>query len=288
MKNIIGGKNMISLLLASMLFANSPADIQNNSLTSQVEITNTSFQLGSDVVQKVRNDYSNGKYTKFLKQMDEEFIKAKGNGELEGLTSLRKENAKVMLSPNFIQSYESIQQEKAKDLLDLVSDSNDPIFVKKVQSAVSKLTLDEKKILDFHNKVPSPQYSNEENKLIEIELEYYSKIIHFDSHHSNDKLRKEKILVLNMEKMGRMVEASKQFKDQNLKTSVENTAKLVDQRLAKTYDMNDLSLMARGKVKPSTPLEQKVAASVALSQDKLAKLHRDELLRLDDLQTAVK
>lgn len=279
---------MISLFLASLLLSNAPIDLQNNSLPSKMEVSISSFQLGSDIVDQVRNDYKNGKYTKFLSQMDEAFKKAKDKEEMEGLISLRKENSKVTLSQNFIHSYETIQQEKAKDLLNLVSDSKDSQFIKKIQSAVSPLTADEKRILDFHNKVPSPQYSNEENRLIEIELEYYYKVIHFDSQHSNDKMKKEKMIALNMEKMDRMVEVSKSFNDRNLKNSVENAAKLMDQRLAKTYDMNDLSAMARGKIKPTTPLEQKVAASVALSQDKLAKLHRDELLRLDDLQTAAK
>jgi hypothetical protein len=60
-----------------------------------------------------------------------------------------------------------------------------------------------------------------------------------------------------MEKMKKMVRASKSFQDHSLKQAVGLAAANLDMRLARNLDGADLNALVKSKVKPSTDLEDK-------------------------------
>jgi len=279
---------MISLILASILCAGTPSTVEEKSSGSTtVQVVPSSFSLGNEVIKKIRMDYQDGSYSDFLKKMDSDYASAKKESALEGLIEIRKEGARAQIHPEFARSYRVIQDAKKEQLLEAVKGSEDSVFTQKVRSAASGTSVTDDKVISLYGKVPGSGKNTDENTLIDIDLEYYYKGIHLDSSKQTD--RRDKHMVLEMEKTDRMLKASQSFADKELQKSVETYASLLDDRLSRNYDMADLHDLARGKVKPATQAEKEAAAAVSRAQGALADLHRHLLDSLDEQgQTAQK
>ncbi len=272
---------MKALLLASFLLTGSPLLTAGSSPKQTVAIAPaTSMQLGSDVVNRVRADYSAGKYSQFLKEMDKSYAEAKGANELTGLIELRAAPATTP-PDSFLKGYDAVQSEKSKELLKAIAGQDDSSFVQKVRSAAATLNsaAEEealKALASLATKAPGTGKTADENKLLDIDLEYAYKSIHLDSLVAGGASipdRKEKQLVLKMARMDQMAQAASSFEDKALKSQVGLIASHFDARLAKSYDSADLNALARGKIKPGSPLEEKVAAIYLQANDQLAELH---------------
>lgn len=278
--------NSLSLILASMLCAGSPAIVETpeSKKTTAVQQASNHFKLGKEVVQAVRSDYSAGSYSEFLKDMDSDYKKAKKANELEGLIEMRKETAKVKIHPQFADSYRTIQEAKNKKLLQVAASDSQTPFADKLASATQSISDIDGQLLSLNFKAPGEGISSDENALIEINLEYYYKAIHLDSLAAKKSMadRKEKHMALEIEKMDRMVQAANSFTDTSLKESVMDAAAILDERMAKSYDISDLLALSKGKVKPISTQEEKAAAIVSNSQGELAELHRHLLNSLDN------
>lgn len=264
----------ICYLVATALCAGTPAMTQETPKQAIVQTVSNSYSVGSDVVQTVRNS----DYSQFLKDMDDDYLAAKKANQLEGLIEIRKESGKVKINPEFAKSYGIIQKAKNSELLNAVSKAEDSSFVTKVRSAAHAMPDVEPELLAVSYKAPGTGKNADENTLIEISLEYYYKTIHLDS--LGEKQTKEKHIALEIEKMDKMVAASKTFTDKKLKKAVEEAAAQLDERMAKAYDTSDLLALSRGKIKATSPLEEKVASIVSDSQGELADLHRQLLISL--------
>lgn len=276
----------LALILASALCAGSPLMAQSPepSTISLVQPAANHYLLGSQVVQMVRSDYIDGKYNKFLKEMDQDYQDAKKSNDLEGLIELRKETSKINIHPDFAKAYRVIQDSKNKDLLNAASTLEKTAFTLKVESAAQSISDIDDHLLALSYKVPGTGANSDENKLIDLGIEYYYKAIHLDSLSAKSTIadRKQKHMALEMEKMSRMVEASKSFTDKNLKSSIQDAATILDYRIAKSYDMSDLIALSKGKIKPLSTLEQKAATIISNSQGDLAELHRVLLHTIDN------
>jgi len=259
-------------------------NVQSEAITS-VHIGTNSYEMGSSVVEKTRADYQHGKYREFLKKMDQDYKEAKESNGLEGLIELRQETAKVNIHPEFISSYDTIQATKNEQLLE-VAGHNDSLFAQKVRSAARSIETESPLLRSLHFKVPSsPDTNADERAVIDIDLEYYYKSIHLDSMAAAfDSVldRKEKHMVLEMEKVDRLQKAASSFEDKELKQAIQDAALHLDERLTKNYDMRDLLALARGSIKPSSALEEKVASVVGNAQGQVAELHRQLLHSLDN------
>lgn len=280
---------MISLVIASILCATTPVSVEEKSLktSSIVQGESHAYKMGTEVVQTIRAEYADGSYTEFLKKMDSDYASAKKESALEGLIEIRKEGARAQIHPEFARSYRVIQDTKNQQLADAVKGAPDSPFVRKVKSAANATPAVDDAIFALYGKAPGSGKNNDENALIDIDLEYYYKGIHLDSSNAND--RREKHMVLEMEKADRMVQAAQSFEDKSLKTAVEKHKATLDERLARNYDLTDLNALALGKIKPSTPAEKEAAAAVSRAQGALADLHRHLLDSLDEHgQTAQK
>jgi len=270
----------ISIILSSILCAGAPlvAAEKEGQPVETVQQVN-SYQLGSEVVEKIRADYQAGAYAEFLKEMDQAYKTAKTENQLEGLIEIRKESAlSDQYQEQFIKGYDSIQKERNKELLNAIAKEQDSILVQKIRVVASTPETFSKTLIDLRMKAPGTGKNSDENTLIEIDLENYYKTIHLDSLAANRHSvpdRTEKHLVLDMQRMEQMVAASKNFQDKELKATVEKASSTQDVRLARVYDLNDLTALAKGKIKPVTPLEEKTASILAGSQDKVADLHQE-------------
>jgi hypothetical protein len=277
---------MISIILASILSAGTPLAAENSKseTTSTVQTVSNAYQLGSDVVAQTRADYESGKYNEFLNQMDKDYTRAKAENGLEGLIELRTESGKVNIHPEFYRSYEAIQDSKNENLLNVIG-SDDSLFAQKVRSAASSVSADNKILRSLSFKAPGTGVNKDENAVIDIDLEFYYKGIHMDSLAAfGDSIsdQKEKHLVLQMERMKQLVKASESFEDKELKKAIEQSSSNHQKLLAKMYDARDLLALSRGTIKPSSAIEEKIAAIVGNSQGQLAELHRHLLNTLDN------
>jgi hypothetical protein len=272
---------MISFILATILCAATPVgDEKIVQPAPTVQVVSHPFLLGGEVVQSIRADYQAGEYKEFLQKMDADFVSAKKENALEGLIEIRKEGAKAQIHPEFARSYRLIQETKNQQLLDAVKGDDASLFSQKVHSATKAIPSSEDPMIAIGSKAPGSGKNSDENRLIDLDLEYYYKGIHLDS--SNMKDRREKHVVLEMEKADRMVKASSAFEDKTLQKAVEKYATTLDERLSKSYDMADLNDLARGKIKPSSQAEKEVASAVSRAQSALGDLHRHLLDSLDE------
>ena len=273
---------MISIFLASILCAGAPLAGESGQTAATEQTSKNLFEMGSFVVEKTRADYQNGKYVEFLKAMDEDYKEAKANNGLAGLIEMRKESAKVSIHPEFIRSQTMIQDAKNKNLL-AVAEKDESDFAQKMRSAAAATAPESQLLNSYHYKLPGTGINADENTLIDIDLEYTYKAIHLDSLAASSSIsdKREKQMVLEMERMDRLSQASKTFEDKELKKAIETSASHIDQRLTKKYDMKDLHDLSNGKVKPSTPLEEKAGAIVGSAQGQVAELHRHLLNNLD-------
>lgn len=266
-------------ILASIFCTGAPLVAQVPTPNATVQTVSNHFLQGKEVVQTLHADYNAGKYSDFLKSMDQDYRKAKKSNDLEGLIEIRKESAKTQIHPDFAKSYRKIQDAKNKELLKLAEGNKDSEFATKLQSAAASMTDIDSRLIELNYKAPGTGANSDENALIEISLEYYYKAIHLDSLAVNSTMadRKEKHMALELEKMDKMLAASKSFTDKKLQTAVEDSAAVLDARMARSYDMSDLLALSKGKVKPASSIEEKSAAIISNSQGQLAELHRQLL-----------
>jgi hypothetical protein len=264
----------VSLLLASMLCTGTPAVPGEGQRKSMNEQRVNVFLLGNEVVREVRGEYAGGGYKDFLNEMDEDYRKAKKSNQLEGLIEIRKDIGKIQIDPEFAKSYREIQKNKNKQLMGLASGGG--AFDQKLRSAAQSIQDPSSLLLELNYKAPGSGANADENALIDISLEYSYKETHLDSMASTKKMGdlKQKHMVLEMQKMEKMVAASKNFADKDLKAAVEEAAAMLDARIAKSYDTNDLIALGRGQIKPANSQEENAAAIVSSSQGELAELHR--------------
>lgn len=282
----------ISAILAAILAAGGGAVSESSRPSTEIAPgQSVRLELGSEVITRLQAEYQEGQYDEFLQEMEKAYQQAKANNELEGLIELRKESVHYSFpAEKLIAGFDTIQKERNQHLLRLVADQPDSILVKKVRSAATPLSADIAEAIatlhSFHSKAPGTGQNSDENQIIEIDLATQYKQIHLDSLAAAGNYipdRKEKHLILEMDKMDRMSEAAKTFRDTKLKKAVEICARANGERLTQHYDRNDLNALASGRIQPETDLESKVASIVAEAQAKFSALNRQ---LLDDHRVA--
>lgn len=267
-------KKNLSLTLAALFCALSPMAVQQSPPLPQQEEVAAPFKLGREAIAAVRQAYEEGEFRSFLHEMEQDYQKVRKKGGLENLAAFRKGS----IDSHLREIEEQLQKEKNRDLLQLVSEK-DSLFAEKVRTAATSLPANEEETLlrlsSFSRMAPGSGKNGDENQLIELDLAYEYKAIHLDlpvldgEPLSN---RREKQYALKMEKMEKMVEASKTFKDSSLKDAVAMAAGSLDARLARNWDLSDLNALARGTFTPVSPLEKKVVSILNAYRDKIAEL----------------
>lgn len=264
----------INIILAALFCATAPVS-STIVIGSKTEITESNFKLGKESVSTVRSAYENGMYSEFLREMDGVYAGA----DLKGLLNLRSKEVPLTFQEEWEEKFADLQKERNEKLLAAIADTDDSPFAKKVRSLASNfLTSDQEKAISrlnaFIAKSPESGANADENKLIEIDLEYEYKLLHAE-YPTSDVSPEERAayqLALRMEKMDKMVEASKNFEDHSLKQAVGIAAATLDERLARNIDGTDLNRLIREKVKPANATEEAVFSTLSAYQSEFADL----------------
>lgn len=267
----------INTILASILCAISSIGSEEGG-GAKTEVVQSNFSLGSEVVAAARSSYENGSYSEFLKAMDSSFSEA----DLSHLIEMRQKQIPLEFQEKWEKQFLELQKEKNKELLGVIPDSDDSLFAKKVRSVAANLLSSEQekalsKLNAFISMAPGTGANEDENRLIDIDLEYEYKLLHADLPTNDVSLqeRRGEQLALRMEKMDKMVEASKTFQDHSLKEAVGIASASLDDRLARILDGTDLNALAKGKIKPSNSVEEKVYSILSLYQGKFSDLMKE-------------
>lgn len=278
----------ISLILASLFCASSPLLAQAAApLPSTTQTAESQLSLGADLVREVRSDYSQGKYDRFLQEMEADYQSAQAEGELTGLIEIRKEDALILAARQEDKNHwaalgKSWTQERNLELLKLVSAQPESILAKKIQSIAAEISAEEEQainlLIDLRKQTPGSSESEEMNLLIEIDLQAEYKQLHLDSMKMFDPSLdglKEKHIVLDMEKMDQMLEASKSFQNLALKKQIELAGANLDERLSRSLDLSDLNRLSRGKIASANEAEKKAASILSSYQGKFSDLTKE-------------
>lgn len=235
---------------------------------------------GQEAILQVRQTYEEDGYADFLKELDDSYIVVKENGQLSALAETRsgylpewqewEERARVL------------HKEKSQELIAMMEGQPNTPFVEKVLSSATDLSDDAHhnaiiQMTNFRAIAPGEGKNGDENRLIDIDLEYEYKSLHIDLPGAPIENKREKHCALKMEKMDKMLAAASEFKDAKLKESVALYTKNFDARLAQGWDAADLNALANGKRKAADALEDKVASFLALYQEKFTDLSKQFL-----------
>ena len=263
----------ISTILAALFCATAPFATPEGSL-SKTEQTEPRLQLGEKAVSAVRAAYEKGEYREFLSEMTRSYEQA----DLQGLIETRQNEIPLDVQEQWEEKFSNLQKKKNQELLSAVSDEDDSPFAKKVRSAAANLSTPEQekaisKLNSFIMMAPNTGANEDENRLIQIDLEYEYKLLHaqLPVEAESPQKQQEYQLALRMEKMDRMVSASKNFEDSSLRQAVALAAANFDARLARNVDGADLNKLAN----PSTPLEESVHSIVSSYQGQFTDLMRE-------------
>ncbi|PIS02866.1 MAG: hypothetical protein COT85_02200 [Chlamydiae bacterium CG10_big_fil_rev_8_21_14_0_10_42_34] len=258
----------ISTILAALLCAAAPIG-SVEMVDSKKSMSQADEQSGKQVVSLVRKAYQNGDYNQFFKEMDGAFSHA----DLDGFIQMRAQDIPLEFQLKWEQRFTDLQELKNKDLLDALSSKDRSVFAEKVRSIASNISTPEQqkaisKLNSFITMAPNTGANEDENTLIKIDLEYEYKLYQsqFPTSDTSTQQRHYQQIALRMQKMDKMLEASKSFKDQFLKRAVLLASKNLDSRLARNLDGADLNALVKGKVKPTTELEEKVYSIISSYQ----------------------
>lgn len=223
-------------ILAAILCATAPLSSEGGSSPKTEEVSN--FKLGGEVVSQVRSDYENGKYNEFLAEMDESCQKA----DLKEFIQMRSKGAPEDFQQTWEKRFSDLQKQRNQALSNAVFGDDNSIFSEKVLSlSGNRLTPEQEKALSklnsFISMMPNTGRNTDENKLIDIDVEYEYKL--------SEAGNTQRQIALRMDKMDKIMQVSKNFEDQFLKQAVGIAAATLDARLARNLDGADLNRMAK-------------------------------------------
>lgn len=264
----------LSIILASLLSLSAPLLGEENVPASPVVEAKVAQQkLGKEETKALRMAYEKGEYDSFLEEMDLSYREVLQKQQLANLAEFRQGSSADQLK--WSELSRQLQKEKNEALLKAIEGQEDSLFVQKVRSAASSIPVQER-LFTLHQMAPGSGKNKDENRWIDLDLEYEYKSIHLDSVGPAESPR-EKHAVLRMEAMDKMVQAAESFADLSLKKEVEAVAKELDARLAKEWDQADLNAIARKKIKAADPLQEKIASLLLSYQEKFHDLSKQYL-----------
>lgn len=259
-----------STILTAILCASAPlASVETREI--RAEQTQSNFKLGKETISTIRAAYEKGEYDTFLQKMDGSYSQAVSEKGLDNLIEMRQKDVPVDFQNEMEAQFVALQKQRNEALLTTLSDDDSSIFAQKVRSLASNpSTPEQEKAISLLNnlisKAPNSGKNGDENKLIDIDMEYEFKLLGaaVPMDDISPQQRQEYQMALRMEKMDKMLEASKSFQDHALKQAVGLTAANFDERLARNLDGIEIHTYLKGK--PANDAEEKVASIISSYQ----------------------
>lgn len=267
----------ISTILAALFCASAP--LSSGALEeSKTEVVQKQAQLGKEIVSAARASYAAGEYTDFLKNLDDSYHSA----DLSGLIQMRQAPVSIEEQSKWESKFLNLQQERNAALLGVLSEEDNSQLANQVRSLTTQVTTPQQekglsRLNSFISMAPGSGANEDENALIDLDLEYEYKLLHAQMPKSDlsPQTQKDLQIALRMEKMDKMVQASKSFKDASLKEAVSLAAASLDARMARNLDGVQLNRLVKSKQKPSNDSETKVFTIVSLYQEKFSDLMKE-------------
>ena len=264
----------ISTILAALLCATAPV-VAVEMTEIKTEQTQFKSTLGKEKISALRAAYENGEYDAFLKEMDNSYKQA----DLSGLIEMRQKPLPADYYTHWEDQFLALQKQKNQELLAALPDNDNSLFAQKVRSLAGQIYTPEQeksvmRLGSFIAKAPNTGANSDENKLIDIDLEYEYKLIHaaMPTEDTSPEQRSDRAIVLRMEKMDKMVKSIKNFHDLSLKQAVGIASAYFDASLARNLDGADLNKLVKSKVKPSNETEERIFAILTSYQGQFSDL----------------
>lgn len=271
----------IHTILAALLCATSPMMAQDASVVEKnLQVHSPSdLQLGYDAIGQIRADYTAGNYQSFLEEMDSAYFAALKENQLAGLVEMRENAARTLPENEQVKLQEVAQQmhaDREKELLQIASQAkeNSP-FLDKVHSISTQFVTPEQRnaidqMMSYRQMVPGTGKDTDENRLIDLDLEYEFKTLHLKAMGGSDLAQKQ--MVLKMQHLDQVLDASKSFTNSSLQNTVHLYARNFDERLAQIWDAQDLHALGKGQLLAQNETEEQIAKSVSAYQEKVQQL----------------
>jgi hypothetical protein len=276
----------LTILLAVLSLGTWPLIGQESSVsTTGVEQSVVAQQkLGSMAILEIRKGYENGEYDSFLKELDDSYLAAREKNQLEQLIEMREGISSDW--EKWDREAKKIQEQRGRELLAAMENEEDSLLKDKVLSTTAKVMTEEQDealahLITFRHMAPGTGKNSDENKLIDLDLEYEYKSLHIGMPGKVASEQKEQQMVLRMEKARKMVALSTTFKDPLLKKEMGLYVQNLDQRLAQSWDVIDLNSLAHRTEKPASVTEEKVISILNQYQEKFSDLAQ-QLLAEDE------
>lgn len=267
----------LSILLAVLSIGASPL-LASEALSPNVKIEQSiqiQQKLGVQAIAEIRQAYESGDYDDFLKELDDSYLSARDKNQLTQLIGMREGVSDDW--EKWDDQARKLQELRGRELIAAVEDESGSLFKDKVISAATHFSSSEQddalfRMAALRQMAPNSSENSDENKLIDLDLEYEYKSLHLSTPGKPTSDLKEKQMVLRMEKAQKMSDLSKSFKDASLKKDVDFYVQDLDLRLAQNWDTIDLNALASGRVKPANAREEKVVSILNQYQEKFSDL----------------
>jgi hypothetical protein len=262
----------ISTILAALFCATAPfSSIEAPML--KTESSQSNFKLGRETVSGIRASYESGKYNSFFDEMDQSYK----NADLTDFIQMRQSKTTPELQEKWEQQFINLQKKRNLELLQVIEDRDDSLLTQKVRSLTAQISTPEQekaisRLNSFIVMAPGTGANEDENTLIALDLEYEYKALEVGAPLSglSSSQKEEYLIALRMEKMDKMLAASKNFQDHSLKQAVGMAANQLDARLARNIDGADLNRLAKAKASNSN--EEAVYSIISSYQGQLSDL----------------
>jgi hypothetical protein len=268
----------LSILLAVLSMGATPLiGEEPSSIDQSIQVTQPEKQLGSFAIAEIRKGYEKGDYDPFLKELDDSYQAVREKNQLTQLIEMRQGLSSDW--EKWDDQARRLQEQKGKELIVAVEDEQSSLFRDKVLSVAHSRDNPEQEAALYHiatlrQMAPGTGVNSDENRLIDLDLEYEYKSLQISMPGKSGLDLKEKQMVLRLDKAKKMVDLSMTFQDASLKDEVSLYVQDLDQRLAQTWDMIDLNTFVQGKEKPSNRTEEKVSFILKQYQEKFSDLAR--------------
>ncbi|MBF8263835.1 MAG: hypothetical protein HW387_1500 [Parachlamydiales bacterium] len=277
-------KKIYSLAALALIAASSMPAQQTSIPASEPAIAAQQIRTGQDIVTSLRQSYESGAYDAFLANLQSDYQQMVKSSKFSEFITMREAPAPDVKLKQLAARYEEMSQQLAaqrNDELKAAIAGQSDALAQQIQSITQPLPTDQKEALQYLSslrfKTPDKAGNQDEKKLIEIDLASEFKVVHLDAQYAQKPFvdRMEKHMIINMDMMRQMVDASKSFQDSSLQNKVQLASLGFDTWQARNWDLNLLNQIVR---KPGSDSERKIASIMTSYQAKKADLYQKEFL----------
>ena len=260
----------MSTILSVIFFLATPL-VSSEAESPKNEWIESKDRLGKEVVAAIRSDYENGKFNGYLLEMEEAYSKA----DLKELMEARAQGSIEDVPEDWERRFSDLRRERNKNLIQSLSEDDRSLFASKVRSvAIDLLSSEQEEAVSKVNSLISMAPNNgknvDENVLIDIDMEYEYRLLKGEL--LDPKTKESKQIALRMEKMDKMLTASKSFENPILKKAVATAHATLDARLARNLDGADLHALS--KKKPQNESQELVFSILKSYQGQFSDIYR--------------